>query len=260
MIIDVHAHIGRLENPEAETLGLANYISAANIETIFVSNLHAARVGNFACDLDETEANLATLRIAEPNPRVHALYWARPGCPDSHPQAVMGALSQSPFFGLVLAPKHGDYLADDPRVDPYVQIASRFRIPVLILSSRDEQSRPRRIYQLARRFPRQVFVVLNADADAHWREAVDCAQKSISDNDSRLYLETAHIPPDEIAAALRVIRPERILFGSDVNLSVPENETKAVIRQLEQALAGCSRKVMFENAAEMFDLAVKTPS
>ncbi len=256
MIIDVHAHIGRLENLEAETTGLANYVSAANIETVFVSNLQAARVGNLARDLDETEANLATLRVAEPNPRVHALYWARPGCPDSHPQAVMGAFSQSPFYGLVLAPKHCDYAADDARVDPYVQIASRYRLPVLILSSRDEQSRPRRIYNLARRFPRQVFVILNSDADAHWREAVDCAQKSSSGNDAQLYLETAHIPPDEIAAALRVIRPERILFGSDTNLGAPESDTTATIGQLEQALLGSARTVMDETAAQIFELAV----
>lgn len=256
MIIDVHAHIGRLENPEGETAGLAGYLSTSNIETVFISNLQAARVGNHARDLDETEANLATLRVAEPNPRVLALYWARPGCPDSHPQAVMGALSQSPFYGLVLAPKHCDYAADDPRVDPYIQIASRYRLPVLVLSSRDEQSRPRRIYQLARRFPRQVFIILNSDADAHWREAVDCAQKSIAGNDSRLYLETAHIPPDEVTAALRVIRPDRLVFGSDANLAAPETDTIAMIRQLDRALGGSARKVMFENAAEMFELAV----
>lgn len=254
MMIDVHVHVGRHTDLDTEIAGLSNYLAATDVESVFISNIQAARLGNFGRDLDETEANLATLRVAEANPRALALYWARPGSPDSHPQAVLGALSQSPFYGLVLGPKHADYSADDPRVDAYVQIASRFRLPVLVLSSRDEQSRPRRIYSLARRFPKQVFVILNSDADAHWREAVDCVQKSVSGNDSQLYLETAHIPAEEIVAALRVIKPDRILYGSDLDLGAVNGGVAEDVHRVRQSLDADHQQVMYGNASKLFDL------
>lgn len=257
MIIDVHGHIGRMPDLQAELTAIDAYARGASIHRLLISNLRAASVGEHGANLHETDANVMVLDAAQRRPRFSAVYWARPGREDSHPQAVAGALETEPFAALLLSPKLNDFAIDDARVDPYVMAAARVNRTVLVLCGRDERSRPRRAYDLARRFPRMPVVLLNAHGEANIQEALECAQQAARTCDADLYLTTAHTPAEEIIAAVQALGSARVLFGADALGLGPSgtHAIRALVERLQRELpADAARAVLGANAQRLFPL------
>lgn len=258
MIIDVHGHIGRSADTQFELTAIDAYVRSCSIHRLLVSNMRAAISGDPHGDLDETDANVAMLEATERWPRLSAVYWVRPGRIDSHPQAVAGALEIEPFAAILLAPKLNEFGLDDPKIDPYVMAAARVERPLLVICGRDERSRPRRAYDLARRFPRMPIILLNATAEANWREAVECAEQAAKSGDANLYLSTAHVPYEEAFATIQSLGSGRVLFGSDA-LALGGDHVRTVrttIDSLQRDLPDeSSRAVLGGNALKLFPIA-----
>jgi predicted TIM-barrel fold metal-dependent hydrolase len=255
MIIDVHGHIGRSANTQTELIAIDAYVRSCSIHSLLISNMRAAVTSDPHADLDETDANMAVLEAIERRPRLSAVYWVRPGRPDSHPQAVAGALETEPFVAILLAPRLNEFGLDDPKIDAYVMAAARVNRPVLVICGRDERSRPRRAYDLARRFPRMAFILLNATGEPHWREAAECAEQAIKAGDANLYLTTANVPQAEALATIQSIGSARVLFGSDA-LALGGDHARTVRTLTDQLRSDLpeesSRAVLGENALKLF--------
>lgn len=257
MIIDVHGHIGRSANAGRDVESLCAYMNGCNIDRVLISNLQAAAVGDDGRDLDEVDANLAAIAANQQNRQLVPIYWARPGRRDSHPFAAQGAMETVPFLALLLAPSQGDYNADDPRVDPYVQAAARVQRPVMILTGRDERSRPKRVHALARRFPQVPFIMLNMHGITLWHEAIDVARDAAAEKDADLYLETANLPAEEVVTAYRAVGASRMLFGSDAVVAGDSHSanTRDLLGSLRAAFSPDAVKaVLATNALRLFPL------
>ncbi|MBI5862959.1 MAG: amidohydrolase family protein [Planctomycetes bacterium] len=254
MIIDIHGHIGRSGDPLADASEAAAFAAQAGLHRILISNLQAADKASGGQDAEEIDANATALDACQRFPKLAALYWVRPGRRDSNPKAVAGALETEPFVGLLLAPRHNEFNADDSRLDAYLGAVMQMHRPVLVIAGREDRARPQRIYNLAKRFPRLPFVVLHAAGDSQWKEAADCAQRAAAADDATLLLETAHVPADEIVSLVRFVDAQRVLFGSDA--CSHGGRAKEATAQIEAIRAGLppaeAAAILGGNAAGLF--------
>jgi len=257
MRVDIHGHIGSLGDRTFSLDGARRYLDACGVDRLLVSNLDAASVGPGARDLDEPDANVATLEACRQEPRLTAVYWVRPGRVDSNVHALAGALETEPFSGALFSPVRNDFAADDKRLDRYVQAVGKLNRVALFETARLENARPTRVYLIARRHPRVAVVLLNAGGDTHWPEAVDAVRRSIERSDARLYLATTRASAAEVAAAVEDLGARCVLFGSDATVHGEQHAARVQLQldQLQAALAPAEfARVAGENAQELFRL------
>lgn len=215
MIIDVHAHIGRFGPRTHTPEELAEYCAAAGVVRAFVSNLDAAERGQ---NLEEPDANTACLNGVRTHATLSAVYWLRPGRPDSNLHAVAGALDTEPFAAAFFSPAMSGQALDDGRLERYLPVLARLNCPLLIAAGREDAGRPERIHALARKFTRLAVVICPSDA-AIWPDAVETVRRSRQREDATLWLATSHATAEQMKRACEQIGVDRMLFGSDALLS-----------------------------------------
>jgi predicted TIM-barrel fold metal-dependent hydrolase len=246
MQIDVHAYIGQYGKRRIEPDAVSAYAEQCGLDCVFVSNLGGASLGEGAENLDEVDANTAVLTAVRTRPRLRPLYWVRPGRFDSNLYAFAGAMEVEGFLGAVFAPLLNGFRADDALLDPYLNILSRLKKVALFRTARQDQARPSRVYEIARRHPRLAFVLCNAASDTHWREALDCVDRARHRDDARLYIETSHTAVREVMDAVKAAGNQRVLFGSGVLEDAQQHS-----REVSELLASLRGKLRAETFARI---------
>ncbi len=256
MIVDIHGHIGQLDGRESPAVDLARYREAARIDRVLVSNLDGASVDG-AADLDEQDANLATLAVHQEQRFCVPLYWTRPRRLDSNLHAFAGALESEPFVGAVFAPHLNDFPADDAEVDRYLTVLSDLKRAAVFWTGTDDRARPRRVYAIAQRHPSVPCVLYNATGDTHWREALDCAERARQRRDARLYLEAGRTDREDVAEAIAMAGEDHVMFGSEAVGDREKHAEQVVSRlaRLEELLSARQfAKLIGLNAEQVFHL------
>jgi len=115
------------------------------------------------------------------------------------------------FKGLKLHPTINNYMIDSTLVDPVMDLAEKYSLPVLIHSQNDGYSHPRMIATLAERHPSTSIIIGHMGEDA-WVEAVEMVKKH-----SNLYLDTTCMSNEAyiIPIAVAEVGANHIVWGSD---------------------------------------------
>jgi predicted TIM-barrel fold metal-dependent hydrolase len=124
---------------------------------------------------------------------------------------------------MKLHPDFDRFLADDRRVDPFLELCRRHRlVAVFHAGAPGGPSAPERIVAAARRHPTVPVVLYHMGADGFdggsgegQKAAIAVVERSLTAGDANLYLETAHTPVEWIVEAVRRVGEDRVLFGSD---------------------------------------------
>jgi predicted TIM-barrel fold metal-dependent hydrolase len=204
-------------------------------------------------------------RLAHRTPGYFPLVWVRP----HHPRvrAVRHRLAQD-HVGLKLHPSEDGYLADDHRLDPYLELAQETAVPVTVHSA-PGPSDPDLIRRLAERFPGVAFILYHTymgmpegrfRALSHAREL---------DN---LYVETSWCSSDFTLAAVEALGPGKVVFGSDAsvdgahhydqhppNLEMHDTYKRAMLRVMQHLGTDAGRAVLGGNARHLFRLPGRRP-
>lgn len=267
--IDCHAHIGWFEGYDLSEKTLLSEMDRAGIALALVSNVDGAAVEGRTRALCEEETNRRTVRAVRRHPhRLRGLLWARP---ESGEAALLEPfLSESVgsdedfgwtdrlFVGVKLHPEMNGFPADDPRVDPYMELAAAADLPVVVhCDGTMEMASAQRIHRLARRHPQVPVVLYHMGFGGPYEPAIQAAQVSCARSDSRLYLETSQAPVEVVLEALDRVGPGRVLFGTDATYFGPGHYEH--YSPLRAALAGrldaCDLcRVLSRNARELFHL------
>ena len=190
--------------------------------------------------------------------RLRGLVWVRPGVT---PLRLVRRLLADGFVGLKFHPTVDDYPADDPDLDPYLELAARAGVPVAIHSAPGEAD-PDHIRRLAERFPTVPILLYHTylgPEEGRWRAVQHVREQP------NLYLETSWCRAEQIFHFIREVGPEKVVFGSDASVdgsahycrrppNVEGRETYNqgllhLVRALEPAAA---RLVMGDNARQLF--------
>lgn len=217
LLIDVHAHLGAFAGFDTELPTLLAALDEGRVDLALVSNLDGAELPGTTANLDEQAANARTLAAVRAHPtRLRGLAWARPEDGSATNLAPLFGLPGRPFVGIKLHPEFNHFDADDPRVDSYLALAARARVPVVIhTGAPGSRAAPEKIYALARRHPTVKVVLYHMGFGGAHSAALQVALEAKRRGDADLYLETAQADPAAVVAAVRALGPERVLFGSD---------------------------------------------
>jgi predicted TIM-barrel fold metal-dependent hydrolase len=156
--------------------------------------------------------------------RLVGFYWANPR---SGFEDMMGDLVRGGFRGIKLRPESEGYRINNLNLlSPVLEAAERLMMPVYIHSSWDSPlSAPGAVERVAEAFP-EVAIILGHMGGGSW-EALKAAVRR-----ENLFLETSGVrPPKIILEAVRLLGPERVVFGSDFPYLRPEDE-RAKIEEL----------------------------
>lgn len=135
-------------------------------------------------------------------------------CPRDRQRAldeVKRCVNDYGFKGLKLHPSINSYMVDSSLVDPVMDLAETYGLPVLIHSENDGFSHPRMIGALAERH-KGVTIIIGHMGGHAWLEAIEMAKRH-----SNIYLDTTDVPNEVyiIPTAVQEVGSDRIVWGSD---------------------------------------------
>jgi hypothetical protein len=204
--------------------------------------------------------NAALDRLEWAQSQLFPLVWVRPG--DTTVAEVRERLAAG-YRGLKLHPTVDDYRADDPALDPYLEVAATVGCPVACHSAPGEAD-PDHIRRLAERFPHVPVILYHTylgPAEGRRRAAQHVREQA------NLYLETSWCGWREVVQLVAETGGERVLFGSDASVDGPHHYCRRPpnvegretynggLVALVQALGPqTARQVLGDNARRLFAL------
>ena len=231
--IDAHAHIGY-------TGGWADVGMTPEemIRQMDEFNIEAAAV----CCPD----NDATLDMARRYPgRVIACAYMDPL--NDSVETIKSYLKKG-FSAVKLNPLRNAYCADSEMLDPFLDAAERFGVPVVIHSGHPPYSLPWQIALLAERHPDVKVLMLHM---GHGHGVYIDAALKMARRHPNIYLEFSGMPmPDKILEAYQTVGADRVLFGTDMPFHHITTELqKLIVSGLDEPAI---RRVLYDNAYDFF--------
>jgi predicted TIM-barrel fold metal-dependent hydrolase len=220
-VIDIHAHVGSFRGFDLSLQNLRENIQKHGIKMAFISNINAAELSVVTPNSNEIEANEAIVKIVTNEPqRFRGLIWVRPndGSAEEIERFLNVKLSDgSPLFvGMKFHPEMNHFRADDSKVDEYLALCEKYKIPAVFHSGKSmSNSSPDRIYNVAKRHPLVPIVLYHMVAFGPHEPAIKVSKEALTKKDANLYLETSQTHPDAVIRAIRELGSDRVLFGSD---------------------------------------------
>ena len=127
------------------------------------------------------------------------------------------------FHGLKLHPDWEYFAANSPIVQPLAAQCEEYGWPIFLHSGYYPLSHPTLMLPLAKRFPR-VTLILAHLGYRHTSDAILVALEC-----PNVYLETsANSTQAAIAECIRRVGPDRVLFGSDIPYTLPEDVVRKI--------------------------------
>lgn len=286
LTIDIHAHIGSFAGYDLSEATLLSEVAAQGVDLALVSNIDGAAVPGKTRDLPEEVANAATVRFVRSYPdRFRGLLWGRPDRGDATalepftllriPESPARPAHPSPpgaggarwtsrlFVGLKLHPEMNRVPADDPALDPYLALADRHRLPVVVHcdGSVEEASAPR-FLALGRRHPRVPIVLYHTGFGGPHEPAMEVVEEALADGSADLWLETSQLPPAVALEAVERVGAERVLFGTDATFFGAGHYARygPLLEALESGLPEeAVARILHGNALDLFRLRPESP-
>jgi Tat protein secretion system quality control protein TatD with DNase activity len=229
---------------------------AMGIRSLGVAMASAGVVAGISSWID----NRALDRIDLSAAKLFPLVWIRPGetsVTELKRRLATGAV------GLKLHPTIDDYRADDPRLNPYLEVAARIGCPVACHSAPGDAD-PDHIRRLAERFP-EIPIILYHTYLGPEEGRLRALEHALEQ--PNLYLETSWCRSQVVQRLLKGLGPDRILFGSDASVDGPahyhrwppnvegfETYNDGLLALVKSLDVESARKVMGDNARRIFNL------
>ncbi len=235
-LIDAHAHIGYVG-------GWAN-VGITGEELIAQMDQYEIEV-TAVC----TEDNEATYQMMQQHPgRFVGCVYVNPLQPAS--VEAMDDYFAKGFTAVKLNPLRHAYCADSEMLDPVLEKAAKYQVPVCIHSGHPPYSLPWQIGLLAERHPDVKIMMIHM---GHGHGVYIDAALKMARRYPNIYLEMSGMPmPTKIREAYETVGKDRILFGTDAPFHHPTVEMQKVITSgLDDAALN---DIFYNNAAKFFHI------
>ena len=154
------------------------------------------------------------------------------------------------FTAVKLNPLRHAYCADAAILDPILEKAAKYNLPVCIHSGHPPYSLPWQIGLLAERHPDVKIMMIHM---GHGHGVYIDAALKMARRYPNIYLEMSGMPmPTKIREAYETVGHDRIMFGTDTPFHHPTVEMQKVITSgLDEE---AQQKVFYDNAAAFFGI------
>ncbi len=230
-VIDVHTHIGRLPGHvhygfTAEEL--VGRLDAEGVRFALTSSGSSTTVG-------QRYGTREILAAAERFPdRIGPMVWINPYDPEWQADAAQAA--DRGALGIKLHPKLDTYRVDFDSLSDVFAFAERRQLPICAHAEAGDYSAE--LYApLVERYP-AVHLVLY-----HVNHGRPIAGILMAKRYPRVYVETCFAPREAIEAALALLGPEKIVFGSDAPIYFDVGRQTPVFTDQRRTFHDCTRDI-----------------
>lgn len=153
------------------------------------------------------------------------------------------------FKGLKIHPTAMQFYADSHLINPVMEKAIEYDVPILFHSEPDQFSNVRLLRNLAKRYP-SAKIIIGHMSFSDWLEAIFVAKE----NDN-VYLDTTNCVTEFLAllTAIRECGPDKLLWGSDSpGLNIGAELAK--VTEARKVSEDTKKKILYGNAIKLFKL------
>lgn len=218
MIIDTHAHIGRILNFDMTVEQIIYSMEKYGIDFTLFSNIEAVEndhQGNpvpLFFQKSQNQVLRESLKEVKKFPdKLGLLVWMkyRQEKPDSEFIRLIED-NRELIYGIKLHPFHSRVSPDSDSLKPVYALARRFGLPVVSHTGGCEEARSMHLYNAAKENPDIDFVMVHMDLGTDNSEAIELLGKL-----PNLYGDTTWVPVQSTVKAVKKWGSEKVLFGTD---------------------------------------------
>ena len=219
MIIDTHVHIGDQFDFYMTEQMVLEAMKKYGIDYALVSNGDAVEVDHEQNLISEQaqisqEDNLArVLEFARAyEDKIGVAVWVKPLTETVTSELeVLIENNGDIIYALKLHPFHSKISPMDEKVKPFLELAKKYKLPVVSHTGGCEEASPVHLYEAAKAYPEIPFVMVHMGLGSDNKEALDLLGKA--DN---LYGDTTWVPMETTIEAIKRYGSKKMLFGSDM--------------------------------------------
>lgn len=218
-MIDSHVHIGGESdgftmNEDLVLRSMEKY----NIDISIVSNADAVEYDEELKRVPEDkqikqkETLARVIRFCRENPgRVYGGFWCKPNheVMTEEIDKMIGD-NRDVIVALKVHPCLSNLSFSDEKMHPYLELARKYKLPVIVHTADTENDSPMRVYEMACKYPDLIFIMAHMGLCTDNKLAVDLMGKA-----ENLYADTAWVPVETTMEIIRRYGSGRIMFGSD---------------------------------------------
>ena len=271
MIIDTHTHIGDQFDFYMTEEMVLGAMQKYNIGYVLVSNADAVEVDHEQKMIPEQaqisqeenlERVLAFARAHED--KIGVAVWVKPLTEVVTPKLEeLIEENRDIIYALKLHPFHSKISPMDEKVKPYLELAKKYKLPVVSHTGGCEEASPVHIYEAAKVYPEIPFVMVHMGLGSDNKEALELLGKA--DN---LYGDTAWVPMETTIEAIRRYGSKKMLFGSDMPIDGEDTYfcngkgERSLYQDYfhilhEKITEDAYKDLMYRNAVEVFGFTIK---
>lgn len=218
MIIDTHAHIGKMLNFNMKTEEILYSMDKYKIDFTLFSNIEAAEFSHNGIKvpffMSKPQNTLLKKTIAEARKapdKLGVLVWCKiyKETPDEEFRQLIKD-NRDIIYGIKLHPFHSHVRPDDEKLEPLYKIAAEFDLTIVSHTGGREEARSIYLYNAAEKHPELKFIMVHMDLGTDNREALDLLGKL-----PNLYGDTTWVPVQTTLEAIKRYGSKKMLFGTD---------------------------------------------
>lgn len=218
-MIDTHVHIGGeaagfVMNEELVLQSMDKY----KIDISIVSNGDSVEYGeDFVrvpkeMQIGQEDTLARVIQFCRKNPgKIYGGFWCKP-----HHEVITETIdkmisdNRDVIVALKVHPTLSNLSFADEKMYPYMKLAHKYDLPVIVHTANDEVASPMRVYEMACRYPELTFIMAHMGLGTDNKLAIDLMEKV-----ANLYADTTWVPVSTTLEVIRRYGSERIMFGSD---------------------------------------------
>lgn len=219
MFIDTHVHSGSMLNFNMPEETVLKAMDKYNIDIAIVSNCQATE-----CDhkqnllpqevqIPQIVCAQNTIKFARENPgKIFSAIWVKPQ-QETVDEQLENLIKDN--LDIIKAIKihsyHSAVQFDGKRVEPYLQLAEKYNLPVICHTGNSDTDCVERVYNAAKKFKNVNFVMAHMGLGTDNSQAMKLIKKL-----PNLYGDTTWVPMENTIKFVKKIGSHKIMFGSDM--------------------------------------------
>lgn len=218
MIIDTHAHIGKILNFNMKTEELLYSMERYGIDFSLVSNIEGAEYSHsgvkvpFFLTKKQNKLLKNTIAAARKAPgKLGIMVWCKlhGETPDDEFRQLIKD-NRDIIYGLKFHPFHSLTSPDSEKAEPFYKIAAEFNLPIASHTGGCEEAMSDHLYNAAKKHPELNFIMVHMDLGTDNSRALKLLGKL-----PNLYGDTTWVPIQTTIKAIKLYGSEKMLFGTD---------------------------------------------
>lgn len=217
MIIDTHVHIGgKVLGPAVMTEDDVSYsLDTYKIDYALVSNADSVECDSahnpLKAQISQYDSAVRTINFARDNKKIFVAIWIKPRS-QLIDKAFVDLLERNHDIikALKVHPFYSALAFDSPLLEPYIDLARRFDLPIIVHCALDNYSNPDILARVAQNHPDTLFIAAHMALETDHKAMIELCAKT-----PNLWADTAWVNLDACVEFVHRCGSERLFFGSD---------------------------------------------